>query len=224
MGICKSTNESNNNENLTNSPKYQTTANSESIPADKKNSSICENFNNGMNNNMNNGMNNNMNNGMNYNINNGMNYNINNGMNYNINNGMNYNMNNNFSSQYNPNLFSYNYLNGTSPEINGIVYSPNSFYNSKNNIRNITFATDTGIKTSLIVPPNITIYQLISMYMNRRGLSNYDLRRDFKFFFNTESLDPFSKELIGKKFGNYPYNLNITVSKTMNVIGGLKLY
>ena len=91
---CK--NESNNKENLANSQKYQTKANSESIPADKNNSAICENFNNSINN----------------------------------------NINNNFSSQNDPNLFSYNYLNGTSHEINGTVYSPNSIYNSENNKRN----------------------------------------------------------------------------------------
>ena len=209
MGICKSKNEGDNNKNLANSQKYQTIANSEPIQADKNNSAIYENFNN------------NMNNGINYNMNNGMNYNMNNGMNYNMNNNINYNMNNNFSSQYNPNLFSYNYLNGTSPEINGIGYSPSSIYNSKNNIRNITFVTDTGIKTILNVPPNITIYQLIKKYINRIGLSNYDLRKDIIFLYNTESIDPFSKELIGKKFNYTPY---ITVIKRNSIIGGFKLY
>ena len=200
MGICKSTNKSDNNENLGNSPKYQTTANSESIPADKNNSAIYENFNNNINNNMNNCMN------------------------YNMNNCMNYNMDNNFSSQYNPNLFSYNYLNGTSQEINGKIFSPNSIYIGTNNRKNITFQEDNGTKTLLPVPSDITIYQLIKMYLNRRGLQNYDLRRDLVFYYNTERIDPFSKELIGKKFRDKTDNINITVSTTMNLIGGLKLY
>ena len=212
MGICKSKNEGDNNKNLANSQKYQTIANSEPIQADKNNSAIYENFNN------------NMNNGINYNMNNGMNYNMNNGMNYNMNNNINYNMNNNFSSQYNPNLFSYNYLNGTSQEINGKIFSPNSIYIGTNNINNIFFHEVNGSKTLLTVPSDITIYQLIKMYLNRRGLQNYDLRRDLVFVYNAKRIDPFSKELIGKKLTNKTYNINITVSTTMNLIGGLKLY
>ena len=77
--------------------------------------------------------------------------------------------------------------------------------------------TNEGIKTLLIVPDNITIYQLIKKYMNRRGLTNYDLRRDFLFLYNAAKIDPFSKEFIGKKFrDNMPI---IKVEKTMLCIG-----
>ncbi len=53
--------------------------------------------------------------------------------------------------------------------------------------------------------------------MNRRGLTNYDLRRDFLFLYNAAKIDPFSKEFIGKKFrDNMPI---IKVEKTMLCIG-----
>ena len=193
------------------------------------NNNMVNNMNNNMNYNMVNNINNNMNNNLQNNFfnnafikknnftNNNLQHSANTNINNNMNNNMNFGMNNNMNNYIFNNNMNYNGINllinkaFTTPEIN-----------NKNNLINVIFVTDKREKDLLKIPTDFTIYQMMIMYMKRKGLSESNLRNDIFFLYNTCRIDPFSNELVVKKF--YSYDVFITVCQVHNLIGGFKFH
>ena len=184
---------------------------------------MYNNLNNNMVNNINNNMNNNLQNNFFNNAfnkkNNFTNNNFQNSTNTNMNNNMNFGMNNNMNNYMFNNNMNYN---GINPLINKAFTTPEINNKNKNNLINVIFVTDKREKDLLKIPTDFTIYQMMIMYMKRKGLSESNLRNDIFFLYNACRIDPFSNELVLKKF--YSYDVFITVCQANNLIGGFKFY
>ena len=130
--------------------------------------------------------------------------NNNNNINYKMNN-LNYPCNlNKINALNNQNLFSPNRFNTIFPSYNNINLMQNGFSINKTRIHNIVFENEKGQKRPLTINSNCTIYQLIKMYINIMGLSEYNFEKYYLFLDKQSSkINPFSNELIGQRFNEF---------------------
>ena len=148
--------------------------------------------------------------------------NINNNINYKMNN-LNYPCNlNKINALNNQNLFSPNRFNTIFPSYNNINLMQNGFSINKTRIHNIVFENEKGQKRLLTINSNCTIYQLIKMYINIMGLSEYNFEKYYLFLDKHSSkINPFSNEFVGQRFNELD---RVFVIKIGNILGAFKLY
>ena len=122
----------------------------------------------------------------------------------------------------NQNLFFPNRFNTIFPSYNNINLMQNGFSINKTRIHNIVFENEKGQKRLLTINSNCTIYQLIKMYINIMGLSEYNFEKYYLFLDRHSSkINPFSNEFVGQRFNELD---RVFVIKIGNILGAFKLY
>ena len=139
--------------------------------------------------------------------------NNNNNINYKMNN-LNYPCNlNKINALNNQNLFSLNRFNTIFPSYNNINLMQNGFSINKTRIHNIVFdfENEKRQKRLLTINSNCTIYQLIKMYINIMGLSEYNFEKYYLFLDRLSSkINPFSNEFVGQRFNEFDKVLDLS--------------
>ena len=86
------------------------------------------------------------------------------------------------------------------------------------NLMNISFKASSGLNVMIPIPGNAPIKTLFQKYMDKLKLPYNYLGNELQFLYNGNKIDPFSNELVNKKFKN---NIFITVFDQGGVIGAL---
>ena len=95
-------------------------------------------------------------------------------------------------------------------------FNSNDALDPNQNIINITFKVSTGHQANMAVNGNITVEQLIKMYVLKLNLSESVIGKDIMFIFNGQQLNPKSKEDVNSTFSNGGL---ISVYDVNNIIG-----
>ena len=107
------------------------------------------------------------------------------------------------------------YLNNQNLNQTVYINCPEGNQNNQN-IINIVFQANTGLKLILQFPPNITIRDMIKLYMNKLQLSEGYIGNQVIFLLNGQQMDYNSDKKIGNVLKNY---MLITVFDQGGVIG-----
>ena len=86
------------------------------------------------------------------------------------------------------------------------------------NLMNISFKASSGLNVMIPIAGNAPIKTLFQKYMDKLKLPYNYLGNELQFLYNGNKIDPFSNELVSKKFKN---NIFITVFDQGGVIGAL---
>ena len=86
------------------------------------------------------------------------------------------------------------------------------------NLMNISFKASSVLNVMIPIPGNAPIKTLFQKYMDKLKLPYNYLGNELQFLYNGNKIDPFSNELVNKKFKN---NIFITVFDQGGVIGAL---